>query len=103
MSSCVCGSECCSLSKQDENLLRIFEIIILRLIYSPANDNGVYRTRYNSKLYTLYGEPDVVKVVKIRRLRWLGQLFRMQELDPCRKLTLLKPEGTRRVGKPQLR
>jgi hypothetical protein len=31
-----------------------------------------------------------------------GQLFRMQELDPCRKLTLLKPEGNRRVGKPKL-
>jgi hypothetical protein len=27
----------------------------------------------------------------------------MQELDPRRKLTLLKPEGTRREGKPQLR
>ena len=37
------------------------------------------------------------------RLRWLGHLFRMQELDPCRKLTLLEPEGTRRVGEPKLR
>jgi hypothetical protein len=72
-------------------------------MYSPANDSGVYRTRYNSELYTLYGEPDVVKVVKIRRLRWLGYLIRMQELDPCRKLTLFKPGGTRCAGKPQLR
>jgi hypothetical protein len=31
-------------------------------------------------------------------MRWLGHLFRMQELDPCRKLTFLKPEGTRHVG-----
>ena len=75
---------------------------ILRLIYCSVNDNAVWRTRYNSGLYTLYDEPDVVKVVKIGGLRWLGQLFRMQELDPCRKLTLLKPEGTRRVGKPKL-
>jgi len=36
-------------------------------------------------------------------VRWLGHLFRMQELDPCRRLTLLKPEGTRRLGKLQLR
>jgi hypothetical protein len=28
---------------------------------------------------------------------------RMQELDPCKKLTLYKPEGTRRVGKPRAR
>jgi len=31
----------------------------------------------------------------------LGHLFRMQELDPRRKLIRLKPEGTRRVGKPK--
>jgi hypothetical protein len=31
----------------------------------------------------------------------LGQLLGIQELDPCRKLTLLKPEGTRRVRKPK--
>jgi len=43
--------------------------------------------------YTLYDEPDVVKLVKVGRLRWLGQLFRIQELDPCRKLTVLKPEA----------
>jgi len=62
----------------------------------------VWRTRYNNELYTLYDELDVVKVVKIGRMMWLVQLFRMQELDPCRKLTVLKPDGTRRVGKRRL-
>jgi hypothetical protein len=42
-------------------------------------------------------------VIKIGRLRWVGHLFRMQELDPCRKLTLYKPEDTRRVRKPRAR
>jgi hypothetical protein len=42
-------------------------------------------------------------VIKIGRLRWLGHLFRMQELDPCRKITLHKPEGKQRVGKPRIR
>jgi hypothetical protein len=42
-------------------------------------------------------------VIKIGRLRWLGHLFRMQELDPCRKLTLYKPEGSWCVGKPRVR
>jgi len=53
--------------------------------------------------HTLYDELDIVKVIKIGRLRWLGHIFRMQEINPCRKLTVLKPEGTRRVGKPKLR
>jgi hypothetical protein len=43
------------------------------------------------------------RVIKIGRLRWLGHLFRMQGLDPCKKLTLYKPEGTRRVRKPRAR
>jgi hypothetical protein len=44
-----------------------------------------------------------VRVIKIGKLRWLGHLFRMQELDPCGKLTLHKPEGNRHVGKPGAR
>jgi hypothetical protein len=68
------------------------------MIYGPVNDNGIWRTRYGNELYTFYDELDVVKVIKIGRLRWLGQLFRMQELDHCSKLTVLKPEGTRCVG-----
>ena len=73
------------------------------LIYGPVDDNGMWRTGYNSELYSLYDEPDIIEVVKIGRLQWLGHLFRMQELDPCRKLTLFKPEDTRRVGEPELR
>jgi hypothetical protein len=42
-------------------------------------------------------------MIKVGRLRWLGHLFRMQELSRCRKLTLHKPEGTRRVGRPAIR
>ena len=44
-----------------------------------------------------------VKVIKIGTLRWLRHVFKMQELGPCRKLTILKPESTRPVGKPKLR
>jgi hypothetical protein len=42
-------------------------------------------------------------VLKIGRLRWLGHLFKMQELHPCRRLILLKPKGTWHIGKPNLR
>ena len=72
------------------------------MIYGPIKDSGVWRTGYSSELYTLYNEPDIVKVVKTGRLRWLGQLCRMQELDPCRQLTVITAEGTRLVGKPKL-
>jgi hypothetical protein len=41
-----------------------------------------------------------MKIIKVGRLRFLGQLFRMQEQHPCRKWTLRKPGGTRRVDRP---
>ena len=41
-------------------------------------------------------------VINIGGLRWLGHLFRLQEVDPCRKFTHLKLEGTELVGKCQL-
>jgi hypothetical protein len=53
-----CGSECWPLSKKDGNLLEIFERRILRLIYGAVKDNGVWRTRCNSELYTLYDQLD---------------------------------------------
>jgi hypothetical protein len=80
-------SVCWSLSKKEGNMLQILERT-LRMIYGPINNNGIWRTRYNNELYTLYNKFDTVKVIKIGRFRWLGHLFRMQELDP------LIPEGT---------
>jgi hypothetical protein len=72
------------------------------MIYGPASDKGTRRIRYNNELCTLYNEPDRVKEAKIGRLSWLEHIFRIQELDPCRRLTALKPEGSRPVGKPEL-
>jgi len=42
-------------------------------------------------------------LIKIERLGWLGQLCRMQEPAPCKQLTVLKAEGTGRVGKHKLK
>ena len=72
------------------------------MVYGPITVSGKWRTRYNNGLYSLDNELDSVKVVQIGRPMWLGQLFRMQDLDTCRKLTVLKPEGTRRVGTPKM-
>jgi hypothetical protein len=58
---------------------------ISRMIYCPVNDNGTWRKRYNSELYTFYSEPDIVEVVKIGRFRWLGKLSLQKEGTTCRK------------------
>ena len=59
--------------------------------------------RHNEELYCLYDETDLVTTIKITRLRWAGHIVRMQDNLPCRKITLDKPEGRRRAGRPNLR
>jgi hypothetical protein len=45
----------------------------------------------------------VVEPLRTTRLRWAGHIVRMQDNLPCKKITLDKPEGRRRVGRPNLR
>jgi hypothetical protein len=72
------GSEAWTLSKNSENALSIFERKILRRIYGQVQDNGQWRIRYNKELYELYGEPDLVTCIKLKRLQWAGHVQRME-------------------------
>jgi len=76
---------------------------ILRRIYGPICEGPIWRSRYNEELYRLCDESDLVTTVRITRLRWAGHIVRMQDNLPCKKITLDKPEGRRRVGRPNLR
>jgi hypothetical protein len=51
--------------------------------------------------YTM--KPDIVKVIKAGRLKFLGHLCTMQEQESCRKLAFHKPKGTRQVGTHAIR
>jgi hypothetical protein len=52
-------------------MLRIFEKIILRRIYSPIKKNDIWRSKYNHDLYKVYEytEPYIEKVIKVGRSR----------------------------------
>jgi hypothetical protein len=45
----------------------------------------------------------LVTSIRITRLRWAGHIVRIQDKLSCKKITLDKPEGRRRVGRPNLR
>ena len=45
----------------------------------------------------------MVTIIRITRLRWAGYIVRMQDNMQCKKITLDKPEGRRKVGRPNLR
>jgi len=47
--------------------------------YGPTQDGGRWRPRWNSELYSLYSEPNIVEDIKFRRLGRAGHVVRMEE------------------------
>jgi hypothetical protein len=45
----------------------------------PKCEGGQWRKKYNRELEELYNEPNVVKVIKSSRLRWAGDVVRMDD------------------------
>ena len=73
-------NEASSLTLREEYRLREFENRILRRIFVPKRDeNGEWRRLHNEELHSLYLSPNIVRVIKSRRLRWAGHVARMEE------------------------
>ena len=58
--------------------------------------------RTKNYIRSLYDEADLVTKIKMTRLRWAGHVMRMRDNLPYKKITLDKPEGRRRAGRPNL-
>ena len=76
---------------------------ILRKIYGPRKESGQWRIKTNEELRTKYKSQDIVFVIKIRRLEWLGHVSRMNETRSVKKIFEGKLEGRRGRGRPRLR
>jgi hypothetical protein len=75
------GCETWSLTLKEERRLRVFENRMLRRIFGPRSDEvtGKWRKLHNEKLNDLYSSPNIVWVIKSRRMRWVGHISRMRE------------------------
>jgi hypothetical protein len=75
----------------------------LRKIYGPTEENGRWRIKTNEELRTEYKSQDIVTVMKIQRLEWLGYVSRMNEIRSVKKIFEGKLEERRGRGRPRLR
>ncbi|GFY30549.1 uncharacterized protein TNCV_3523121 [Trichonephila clavipes] len=91
------------MSRTDENLISIYERKILRFLFGGIRENETWRRISNLELYQLYKEFGIVNFIKIERIKWAGQVIRMNEDRTTKKVFNAQPIGTRREGRPNLR
>jgi hypothetical protein len=99
------GCETWSLTLREEHRLRVFQNRVLRRIFGPKKDGltGQWRKLHNDELNDLYSSPNIVQVIKSRRMRWAGHVARMEEGRGVHKVLVGKPEGKRPLGRPRRR
>jgi hypothetical protein len=98
------GCETWSLTSTEEHRLRVFENRVLRRIFgSKRDEDGSQRKIRNDELHSLYSSPNVVRVIKSRRMRFAGHVARMGEGRGVYRVLVGRPEGKRPLGRPRRR
>ena len=86
-------------------MLRVFKNMVLRRIFETRRDEvtGELRRLRNEELNDLYSSPNIVRVIKSRRMRWAGHVACMGEERGVYRVLVRKPEGKRPLGRPKRR
>jgi hypothetical protein len=86
----------------EEHRLRVFENRVLRRIFGPKREeDGSWRKLHHNKLHSLYSSPNIVRVIKSRRMRLAGHVARMGEGRGVYRVLVGKPESKRPLGRPR--
>ena len=88
--------------KLEERRLRVFVKRVLR-IFGPkrVEVTGEWRKLHNEELNDVYSSPNIVRVIKSRRMRWVGHVAHMGEWRGMCRVLVGKPEGKR--WRPRIR
>jgi hypothetical protein len=74
------GYDTLSLKLREEHRLRVFENRMLWRIFGPKRDEvtGEWKKLHNKELRDLYSSPSIIRIIKSRRIRWVGHVARMR-------------------------
>ena len=83
----------------------MFENRVFRRVFGPKRDEVTEERRklHNEELSDLYSLPNIVLVVKSRRIRWAGHVAHMGQGRGVYRVLVGKPEGKRPLGRPRRR
>jgi hypothetical protein len=77
---------------------------VLRRIFRPEREiDGFWRKLHDDELHSLCPSPNIIRVIKARRLRWAGHVSRMGEGRGVYRVLVGRPEGKRPLGRPRHR
>ena len=85
---------------REERKLRVFENMALSRIFGPTRDEvtGEWRRLHNEELNDLYSSPNIVWVIKWRRMRWAGHVARMGEESWMYRVLVGETKGKETTG-----
>jgi len=98
------GCETWSLTLREKRRLRVFENRVVRRIFGPKTDEvtGEWRKLLSEELNDLYCSPNIVRVIKWKRMRWEWHVARMGERRGAYRVLVGKPQGKRPLGEPRI-
>jgi hypothetical protein len=78
---------------------------MLRKISGPNKDEmtAEWRRLHNEELYNLYFSPNIIRVIKSRRMKWVGHVARIRYRRGVYRVLVRRPEGKRPFGRPRRR
>jgi len=88
---------------KEERRLRVFENRVLRRIFGPKRDEvrGECRKLHNEELNDLYCSSNILRVIKLRGMKWAGHVARMGEGRGVYGVLVGNPEGKSPLGIPR--
>jgi hypothetical protein len=93
------GCETWSLTLKEEHRLGVFENRVLK--FGPKREKvGSWRKLHNDELHNLYSSPNIVMVIKSRRMRWAGHVAHMGEGGVVYRVLVGRPECKRPLVRP---
>jgi hypothetical protein len=88
---------------REEHRLRDSVDRVLRIFGPKREEDGSWRKLHNDELHSLYSSPNIVMVIKSRRMRWAGHVACMREGRGVYKFLVGRPERKRPLGRPRRR
>ena len=88
---------------REERRLGLFENSVLRIIFEPKRDEVTteWRKLHNEELNVLSCSPNIVRVIRSRRIRWAVHVARMAERRVIYIVLVGKPKVNRPLGIPR--